>query len=401
MEDPGGQLVIILLLAVLNGVLAMSETAVISARKARLRQAADAGERRAGASLDLATEPTRFLATIQIGITLIGIFAGAYGEATLAQALGVRLSKIDFLAPHADAVAIAVVVLSVTYLSLVIGELVPKRLALNNAERIAAWVAGPMRVVAVIARPLVWFLSISTEGALKLLGVKPSDIPDVTPEEIEVLIDQGTELGIFEESEQDMLESVLRLDERRVDAFMTPRTQIQWLDLEDTDEEIRQVLLEAQHSRIPVIEGDADNVLGVLYTKDLVVRHLKGEPFDVRATLRPVLFVPESMSTLRVLELFKMEGNHIALVTDEYGSVQGMVTDMDILEAIVGAIPAEGEPEEPGIIVRDDRTWLVDGMLRIDSLWELLDLDEEIDSPYRGYQTVSGFVMTELEGIPV
>lgn len=401
MEDPGGQLVIILLLAVLNGVLAMSETAVISARKARLRQAADAGDRRAGAALDLATEPTRFLATIQIGITLIGIFAGAYGEATLARALGVHLSKIDFLAPHADAVAIAVVVLSVTYLSLVIGELVPKRLALNNAERIAAWVAGPMRVVAGIARPLVWFLSVSTEGVLKLLGAKPSDIPDVTPEEIEVLIDQGTELGIFEESEQDMLESVLRLDERRVDAFMTPRTQIQWLDLEDTDEEVRQVLLEAQHSRIPVIEGDADNVLGILYSKDLVVRHLKGEPFDVRATLRPVLFVPESMSTLRVLELFKMEGNHIALVTDEYGSVQGMVTDMDILEAIVGAIPAEGEPEEPGIIVRDDRTWLVDGMLRIDSLWELLDLDEEIDSPYRGYQTVSGFVMTELEGIPV
>jgi len=400
MQDPGGQLVIILLLALFNGVLAMSETAVISARKARLRQAADSGDRRAAAALALATEPTRFLATIQIGITLIGIFAGAYGQATLARVLATWLGKLPYLAPHADAVAVAIVVLGVTYLSLVIGELVPKRLALNNAEKIAAWVAGPMKALALVARPFVWFLSASTDGVLKLLGFKPSDIPDVTPEEIEVLIDQGTELGIFEESEQDMLESVLRLDERRVDAFMTPRTQIQWLDLEDGEDEIRQLLLDAQHSRIPVIEGDPDNVLGVLYAKDLVVRHLKGEPFDVRATLRPVLFVPESMSTLRVLELFKMEGNHIALVTDEYGGVQGMVTDMDILEAIVGAIPAEGEPKEPGIMVRDDRTWLVDGMLRVDYLWELLDLEGEMDTAYRGYQTVSGFVMTELEGIP-
>ncbi|MCU0519357.1 MAG: hemolysin family protein [Anaerolineae bacterium] len=401
MEDPGGQLVIILVLALLNGALAMSETAVISARKARLRQAAESGDRRAAAALALATSPTRFLATIQIGITLIGIFAGAFGQATLARTLASQLTKIPALEPYADALAIAVVVLGVTYLSLVIGELVPKRLALNNAERIAGWVAGPMKALDAIARPFVWFLSVSTDAVLKLLGVKPSDVPDVTSEEIEVLIDQGTELGIFEESEQDMLESVLRLDERRVDAFMTPRTQIRWLDLEDAEDELREVLLDAQHSRIPVIEGDADNVLGILYAKDLVVRQLKGEPFDVRATLRPVLFVPESMSTLRVLELFKMEGNHIALVTDEYGSVQGMVTDMDILEAIVGAIPAEGEPEEPGIAARDDGSWLVDGMLRVDRLWELLDLEGEMDTAYRGYQTVSGFVMTELEGIPI
>ena len=400
MEDPGGQLVIILVLILLNGVLAMSETAVISARKARLRQAAESGDRRAAAALALATSPTRFLATIQIGITLIGIFAGAFGQATLARTLATYLAKIRAIAQYADAIAIAIVVLGVTYLSLVIGELVPKRLALNNAERIASWVAGPMKALGAISRPFVWFLSLSTDAVLKLLGIKPSDARDVTSEEIEVLIDQGTELGIFEESEQDMLESVLRLDERRVDAFMTPRTQIRWLDLEDAEDELREVLLDAQHSRIPVIEGDADNVLGILYAKDLVVRQLKGEPFDVRATLRPVLFVPESMSTLRVLELFKMEGNHIALVTDEYGSVQGMVTDMDILEAIVGAIPAEGEPEEPGIAARDDGSWLVDGMLRVDRLWELLDLEGEMDTAYRGYQTVSGFVMTELEGIP-
>ena len=400
MEDPLGQIVIILALALFNGVLAMSETAVISARKARLRQASESGDRRATAALELATNPTRFLATIQIGITLIGIFAGAFGQATLARTLATYLTKVRVLAPYADALAIAIVVLGVTYLSLVIGELVPKRLALNDAERIAGYAARPMKALDTIARPFVWFLSISTDAVLKLLGIKTSGSPDVTPEELEVLIDQGTELGIFEESEQDMLESVLRLDERRVDAFMTPRTQIRWLDLEDAEEELREVLLDAQHSRIPVIEGEPDNVLGVLYAKDLVVRQLRGEPLDVRATLRPVLFVPENMSTLRVLELFKMEGNHIALVTDEYGSVQGMVTDMDILEAIVGAIPAEGEPEEPGIAARDDGTWLVDGMLRVDRLWELLDMEGEMDNAYRGYQTVSGFVMTELEGIP-
>jgi magnesium and cobalt exporter, CNNM family len=291
-------------------------------------------------------------------------------------------------------------VLLVTYISLVIGELVPKRLGLNNAEKTASTVAGPMLTLAAVTRPIVWLLSVSTDGVLRILGFKPSDIPDVTSEEIEVLVEQGTELGVFEESEQDMIESVLRLDDRRVDAFMTPRSQIMWLDLDDPDQEIRSTLLDAQHSRFPVMEGDPDNVLGVLYAKDMVVRNLQGESFDLRACLRPVLFVPESMSTLRVLELFKSEGKHIAIVTDEYGSVQGMVTDMDLLEAIVGEIPSEGEPDEPRAVLREDGSWLVDGMLRVDRMWETLDLEAEMGSTYRGYQTVSGFVMDELDGIP-
>jgi putative hemolysin len=400
MEDPFLQIVIIFGLILLNGFLAMSEIAVLSSRKARLRQASDSGNERARAALRLATDPGNFLATIQIGITLVGILAGAFGQATLARALTTSLARFPFLAPYASIVAIGIVVLVVTYLSLVIGELVPKRLALTHAERIAAIVAGPMRTLSFIARPMVWILNASTDSVLRLLGVKPSSVPDVTPEEIEVLVEQGTELGVFEESEQDMIESVLRLDERRVDAYMTPRTQVTWIDLEDPEEENREILLAAQHSRFPVIEGDPDTVLGILYTKDMVVRNLRGEPFDLRAMLRPVLFVPESMSTLRVLELFKQHGNHIALVTDEYGGVQGMVTDMDILEAIVGDIPAEGEPEEPQATQREDGTWLVDGMLRVDRLWEELDMENEIDDVYRGYQTVSGFVMTELDEIP-
>jgi putative hemolysin len=394
------QVLIIFGFAILNGILAMSEIAVVSARRARLRQAAETGSERARAALELATDPTQFLATIQIGITLIGIVAGAFGEATLARVIASTLSAVPALMPYAHAISITVVVLGVTYISLVVGELVPKRLALNNPERVAAFVAGPMQTFSAIARPVVWLLSVSTDAVVRLLGITPSGEPDVTSEEIETLVEHGTELGVFEKSERDMIESVLRLDEWRVDAFMTPRTQIMWIDVEDPEEEIRATLLDAKHSRFPVMEGNPDNAIGMLYTKDLVVRHLKGEPLDIQASLRPVLFVPESMSTLRVLEIFKQEGKHIALVTDEYGSVEGMVTDMDILEAIVGEIPAEGEPEEPKAQLREDGTWLVDGLLHVNRLWEVLDLEAEMEDVYRGYQTVSGFVMTELDGIP-
>ena len=394
------QVMMIFGFAVLNGILAMSEIAVVSARRGLLRHAADSGNERAQEALALSADPSEFLATIQIGITLVGIVAGAFGEATLARALASALSAIPTLVPYANAIATLTVVLAVTYLTLVIGELVPKRLALNNPEGIAAAVAQPMEVLSTITRPIVWLLSASTDAVVRLIGIEPSEQPDVTPEEIETLVEHGAELGVFEKSERDMIESVLRLDEWRVDAFMTPRTRVTWIDIEDPEEQTRATLLGAKHSRFPVMEGNPDNSIGMLYTKDLVVRFLKGEPFDVQAFLRPVLFVPESMSTLRVLEIFKQEGKHIALVIDEYGSVEGMVTDMDILEAIVGEIPAEGEPAEPRAQMREDGTWLVDGMLHINRLWEVLDLETEMEGIYRGYQTVSGFVMTELDGIP-
>ncbi len=398
--NPVWQIVTILFFAILNGILAMSEIAVVSARHARLRQKAEAGDERAQAAMELADDPTQFLSTVQIGITLVGIFAGAFGEATLARSIASGLSQIPILAPYAKAIGSGIVVVSVTYISLVIGELVPKRLALNDAEGVASIIAKPMQTLSVFARPIVWLLSVSTEAVVRLLGVTPSQEPSITTEEIEVMVEHGTELGVFEKYERDMVESVLRLDEWRVDAFMTPRTQVSWIDVEDPEEETRGRLLEAQHSRFPVMEGDPDHTIGILYTKDLVVRQLKGEPFNIKASLRPVLFVPESMSTLRVLEIFKQEGRHIALVTDEYGSVQGMVTDMDILEAIAGEIPAEGEPEEPQAKQRDDGTWLVDGMLHVNRLWDILNLKAEMEKEYRGYQTVSGFVMAELDGLP-
>jgi len=394
------QISIIFLFALLNGVLAMSEIAVVSARRTRLQQTAKKGDKGAQTALELATHSTQFLSTIQIGITLIGIFAGAIGEATLARALAAALSNIPLLAPYAKVIGSTIVVLGVTYVTLVIGELVPKRLALNSPERVASWIAKPMQLLSVVTRPVVWLLSVSTDTVVRLLGIRPSNEPDITAEEIEILVEQGTEIGVLENYEQDMIERVLRLDEWRVDAFMTPRTQIMWIDLEDPKEEIRETLLEAKHSRFPVIVGDPDNAIGMLYTKDMVVSQLKESDFDIRSILRPILFVPESMSTLRVLDIFKEEGKHIALVTDEYGSVQGMVTDMDILEAIAGEIPGEGEPEEPKAERREDGSWLVDGLLHVNRLWSTLGLEDEMKEDYRGYQTVSGFVMDELDGIP-
>jgi len=286
----------------------MAEIAIVSARKARLRQLADAGNSQARAALELAANPNQFLATAQIGITLVGILAGAFGGATIAEEIATRLGDIPFLAPYGETIGVGIVVLGITYFSLIIGELVPKRLALNNAERIASAVAAPMRGLSTIAAPVVRLLSVSTDIVIRLLGIKPSAEPSITPEELRILIEQGTESGVFEESEQDMIESVLRLDERRVGAFMTPRTHIVWFDIEDSPEDIRRKIAASQHSRFPVIKDSLDNVLGIVRAKDLLTQSLAGQPLDLKALLRPPLFIPESMSALKVLELFKQKG---------------------------------------------------------------------------------------------
>ena len=379
----------------------MSEAAVISARKARLQQLADAGNSQARAALELATHPNEFLATVQIGITLVGILAGAFGGATIAEEIAARLSVIPFLAPYGEVIGVGIVVLGLTYFSLIIGELVPKRLALNNAERIASVVAAPMRALSAIAAPVVRLLSVSTDVVIRVLGIKPSAEPSITPEEIKILIEQGTESGVFEETEQDMIESVLRLDERQVGACMTPRTQIVWFDLEDSPEDIRRKIANSQHSRFPVIKDSLDNVLGIVRATDLLTQSLASQRLDLIALLRPPLFIPENMSALKVLELFKQKGTHIALVTDEYGGIQGMVTHNDILEAIVGYIPSAGEPAEPEAMRREDGSWLLDGLLPIDKLKEIFDLEKLPDEEHGNYQTVGGFVVTQVRSIPL
>lgn len=391
---------VVVLLILLNGIFAMSEIAVVSARKTRLRQWAEEGNAKARAALELANNPNQFLATIQIGITLVGILAGAFGGATIAKELTVILNDISWLAPYSHPLSLALVVGVIAYLSLIVGELVPKRLALNNPERLAMAIAAPMQVLSRVAYPAVHLLGLSTELLLRALGMRPSTEPLVTEEEIRALIEQGTQAGMFEEAEQEMVERVFRLGDRRVSAVMTPRTEIVWLDREASGLEIRRTITESAHSRFLVADGSLDNVLGVVHAKDLLAHILGEQVVNLEATLQQPLYVPESMRALKVLELFKQSGTHIALVIDEYGGIQGLVTPNDILEAIVGDLPEAGEQVEPLAVQREDGSWLVDGMLPVDEFKDLFDLGELPGEDQGIYQTLAGFVVMQLGRIP-
>lgn len=392
--------VIILLLVLVNGLFSMSETAIVSARRARLQQMVDEGDGRAQTALALANNPNRFLATVQIGITLIGILTGVFGGATLASGLATTLSYVPVLAPYSAAIAGLIVVVVLTYLTLIIGELVPKRLALNGAERVASSVAGPMTFLSRLTWPLVRFLGISTDFVLRLLRVKPSDEPLVTAEEIMVMVEQGADAGLFERSEQDLIERVLALDERRVDSFMTPRNKIIALDITASIDDVRSKLLDSRHSRFPVVDGDLDTVLGIVRAKDILTQSLADQPFDLQSLLRPALFLPEVISALETLERFKQESTHVALILDEFGGIQGMITHNDVLEAIVGYDPSQEAPAEPQVMRRADGSWLVDGLTAIEDFEDALDLDTLPEDAGRRYQTVGGLVMSLAAGVP-
>ncbi|MHB1296009.1 MAG: hemolysin family protein [Anaerolineae bacterium] len=394
------EILFVLVLILANGVFAMSEIAVVTSRKTRLQQKAGEGDGKAAAALRLAEKPNHFLSTVQIGITLIGVLAGAFSGATLAGHLEPLLAKIPFLVDYAEATAITLVVVTITFLTLVLGELVPKRLALNDPERIAGAIARPMNALSWLATPFVRLLSYSTELVIRMLGVKVSDTPPVTEEEIRILLEQGTEAGVFAEAESDMVESVFSLGDRRASSLMTPRNYVVWLDVEDPVEEIQRKIVESGHSRFPVAQDSLDNVLGEVQARDLLTRAIGGEPFDLQAVLRAPLYVPEVMSALNVLEHFKSSSTEMALVIDEYGFVTGLVTLDDILEAIVGEIPTAEELAEPPVVKRDDGSWLMDGMVLIDELRELFDLDEFPGEDQGLYQTLGGFVTSQLGAIP-
>lgn len=393
----------IFLLAILilfNGVLAMAEIAIVSARKVRLQQRADDGDERARAALDLAEDPADFLSTVQIGITLVGVLAGAFGGATLAARIAPLFELLPALAPYSHAIALVLVVVTITYFSLVLGELAPKRLALNNAEKIAAIIAPPMNFLSRVAAPLVRLLSVSSDLVLQLLGAKKSDEPPITEDEVKVLIELGTQAGVFMEAEQDMVAGVFRLADRYVGSLMTPRTEIVWLDLEDPPEETRRTIIESVHSRLPVAEGDLDHIQGIVQAKGLLSQCLAGKPVDLRATLTPPQFVPESTPALKVLEMFRSSRVHIAMVIDEFGGLMGLVTIIDILEAIVGDIPVTGETGEPEAVQRKDGSWLLDGMLPVDEFKDIFRISSLPDEGKGHYQTLGGFVMTYLGRIP-
>jgi putative hemolysin len=391
---------VIFLLIIVNGIFAMSEIAVVSSRKSRLQRLAEAGDTKARAALDLANAPNQFLSTIQVGITLIGILAGAFGGATIAKELASWLAEIPPLAAYSHALGLAIVVAITTYLSLIVGELVPKRLALNSPERLAAAIAKPMRALSKVAYPVVHVLGLSTEFVLQMLGMKPSIEPPVTEEDIRALIEQGARAGMLEEAEREMVERVFRLGDRRVGAVMTPRTEIVWLDSEAPPEEIRDTITRSAHSRFLVAQGSLDNVLGIVQAKDLLVHFLGQQAVDLTTILQQPLYVPETMGALKVLELFKQSGTHIALAIDEYGGIQGLVTPNDILEAIVGDLPAAGEGAEPLAFQREDGSWLLDGMLPVDEFKAIFHLGPLPGEDQAVYHTLAGFVIMQLGRIP-
>lgn len=393
----GAEVLIILLLVVANGVFAMSEIAVVSARKERLRARADDGDAGARVALELAEEPNRFLSTIQIGITLIGILAGAYGGTTLAAQLAEYLAGIPAVARYASQLALGIVVAAITYLSLIVGELVPKRIALLRPERIASALARPMHYISVAATPLVALLGATTDGVLRILGVKRPKEPPITEEELASLIEQGTKAGVFEEEEQELVSRVFWLGDQRAASLMTPRQRVVWLDVDASDDEIRETLREHRYSRYPVCRGSIDRVIGMVDVRDLVARVAEGEAMELRAVMRQPLFVPESVRALRLLELFRESGVHFAVVVDEFGGTDGVITLNNVLEAIGGDLV---EPEAERFVRRPDGSCLVDAAVTMDEFWDELGLRERRAKRRRGYNTLGGFVVAHLGRIP-
>jgi putative hemolysin len=394
------EILILILLFMLNGLFSMSEIAVVSARKARLQQLANEGNHRAASALALARQPSNFLSTIQIGITVIGIFSGAYGEATLARSLSETLASVAVLAAYSDALAFAIVVVAIAYFSLIIGELVPKRLALHNPELVAAMTAAPMQLLSKVAYPLVRVLSGTTDLVLRLLGAGPSKDPPVSEEEIRLLMEQGTKAGVFEKYEQRLVRNVLLLDERSVASQMTPRMDIVHVDLEDSLEASLRRISDSRHSRFPVCRGGPEHVVGIVHVKDILARLVAGETVDLAACMQDPLFVPETLSSIQMLETFKQSTLQMVLVVDEYGELQGLVTLNDILEAIVGDMPSSREEGEQMVIERAPGSWLIDGMLDTIDLKEFLEVRKLPGEDEGVYHTLGGMTMIQMGRVP-
>lgn len=394
------EIVTIIVLIVFNGIFAMSEFALVSAKRARLKQLAEEGDTGAVAALELSHKLTPFLSTIQIGITLVGILAGAFGGATVAEGLAAYLSGFPVIAPYSNALSITLVVLVITYLTLIFGELVPKQLALNKAEAIASKVAKPMLFLSTIARPLVIILSVSTEAVLRIMRVQKINGPPVTEEEIKIMFEEGTEAGVFEEAELSMIEGVLEIGDLRVESVMTHRTDIIALDLNDTVKENLQKMILSGRSYFPAYERNLDNIVGMVSVKDILAKIVESGTVDIGANVTKPLFVPEAISVLKLLELFKELGVHIALITDEYGSIQGIITLHDILEAIVGDVRSLGEPVETPVVVREDGSWLIDGDTAIEKLKDVLSVDSFPEEEEGYYRTIAGLIMYVLQRIP-
>jgi putative hemolysin len=395
------EVVIILVLTVLNGVFSMSETAVVSVKRVLLQKRAEAGDDRARDALELARQPDRFLSTVQVGITLIGILAGTFGGARLSADIAAALQKVGVPTNLSNTLGLILVVAFITYVSLVIGELVPKTIALNDPENVACRVARPMTLLSRFMSPVVGFLAASTRAVLWLLRIRPADEGGVTEDEVKLLIRQGTRAGIFEEEEQEIVEGVFRTADRRVSSLMSPRREIVYLDVEDSWAENRAKIRASGYSAYPVCAGSLDHVLGVVVLKRLWEAWETsgaGGEVDLRAVAQPPLYLPEGTQALVALDRFKGARQHIALVVDEYGGVVGLFTLHDVVEAMVGEVP-DAQPRASEAVRRPDGSWLVDGQMATDEFRHLLDV-RELPPDEGEYATMGGLAMALLERIP-
>ena len=390
------EIVIIFLLILLNGIFSMSEIALISARKNRLETAAKKGNTSAKTALDLANSPNKFLSTVQIGITLIGILTGIYSGDKITTDVETFFASYTLTSPYAHSIAVGVVVVVLTFFSLVLGELLPKRIGLNHPEAIAKAVAVPMKMISIVTAPFIWLLTVSTDGILKLLNIKPTADGKVTEEEIKAIIKEGTEVGEVQEIEQDIVERVFHIGDRKVNSLMTHRKSIVYLALDESYEELKTKILNELHSVYPVCSENLDEVIGVVLLKDLFANIEKGD-FDLQKIMVDPVYFIEHTSAYKALENFKKSKIHYALVTDEYGIFQGIITLNDILEALVGDA-ADFYDEEFQLVAREDGSWLVDGHYSLHDFMTYFDLDDMLND----YEvtTVSGLIITELGSIP-
>lgn len=390
------EILIILFLILLNGVFSMSEIALISARKNRLENAAKKGNKNAKVALDLANSPNTFLSTVQIGITLIGILTGIFSGDKITTDVRVFVESFAFLKPYAESVAVGIVVVVLTFFSLVLGELLPKRIGLNYPEAIAKGVAVPMKVISIITKPFIWLLIKSTEFLLKVLKIKPSADGKVTEEEIKAIIKEGTEGGEVQEIEQDIVERVFHIGDRKVNSLMTHRKAVDYLTIDSTFEEVKNKVFEDLHSLYPVCKNNLDEIVGVVSMKDLIVQFDK-ETFDLNKFVKEPVYMIEHTSAYKALEQFKISKIHYALVTDEYGIFQGIITLNDILEALVGDA-SEFYGDDFKLVAREDGTWIVDGHYSLHDFLTYFEMDDLIND--YDVTTVSGLIMTEMGKIP-
>ncbi|HAR64386.1 MAG: hypothetical protein DKM50_13485 [Candidatus Margulisiibacteriota bacterium] len=388
-------------LILFNGILAMAEIAIISSRKTKLQELSRKGDLKAATALKLAKTPNSFLSTIQIGITLVSILSGAFGGATIAEQLSSYLADIPSLEPYSNVLGIGIVVIIIGYFTLVFGEIVPKRLGMTNPEKISIKVARPIDFLSRLFHPVVRFLGFSTNIVLSLFGIKPSKGTPVTEEEIKVLIEQGAREGILKKVETEIVERVFMLDDRRINSLMTPANRVVWINIDDADKEISDTILNSHFSRFPVCNGTLDKVLGIVHLKSLFSIGCDIKASRLRSILQQPLFVTEGMRALKVMTMFKESGVHTAIVVDEYGVVQGIVTLNDILEVVIGELHPANEPRmEPEAVQREDGSWLIDGDFTIVEFKELFQIERMPEEDKNLYLTIAGFVTLQFGDIP-